>query len=214
VKGVAVVIDCAQCLQRGADVVEVHLLRVQRPAGCLDVVLEFLAALIRTVALAHRDCPDPASDSAEHRVLGINAVREEERKVGSEVLHLHAASEVRLNIGETIGEGEGQLRNRVRPGFGDVVTGDGHRIEIAHLIIDEPLLDVAHAAQGELRGKDARVLALILFENVRLNGASDVGEHPSFNLGGFFGESAWSRRLCPSHRRTSFFREIGALVGC
>jgi hypothetical protein len=43
VQAVAVIVDGDQRLQGGADVVEVHLLRVQRAAGGLDVVFQFLA---------------------------------------------------------------------------------------------------------------------------------------------------------------------------
>src|SRR3546814_1805106 len=47
-----------QRLQRGADVVEVHFLRVQRTARCLHVILQFLRALVAAVAVLHRHRPD------------------------------------------------------------------------------------------------------------------------------------------------------------
>src|SRR3970282_2654919 len=110
------------------DVVELDLLRVQGPAPGLDVVLHHLAARVGTVALAHRARPDAAGDAADHGVLRVHAVAEEERQVGREVVDLHPAREVVLDDGEAIGKGEGQLADRVRPGFGDVVPADGNRV--------------------------------------------------------------------------------------
>ena len=46
VQAVAVVVDGDQRLQRGADVVELNLLRVQAAAAGLDVVFQLLAALV------------------------------------------------------------------------------------------------------------------------------------------------------------------------
>ena len=135
VQRVAVVVDRDQRLQRGADVVEVHLLRVQRPARRLHVVLQLLAALVGAVLLAHRDRPDAAGDAAEHGVLRVHAVGEEERQVRREVVDVHAAREVGLDVGEAVGERERELADRVRPGLGDVVAGDRHRVEVAHLVV-------------------------------------------------------------------------------
>ena len=60
VQRVRVVVHRAQRLQRRADVVEVHLLRVQRAARRLHVVLQLLRALVGAVPLPHRDRPDRA----------------------------------------------------------------------------------------------------------------------------------------------------------
>src|SRR3712207_8607388 len=51
------------------------------------------------------------------------------------------------------------------PGLGDVVAGDRHRVEVAHPVLDEPLLDVGHGPQRELGGEDAGVLALVLLRS-------------------------------------------------
>ena len=175
VQAVAVVVDRDQGLQRRADVVEGHLLRVQRAARGLHVVLQLLRALVGAVAVAHGDGPDAAGDPAEHGVLGVHAVGEEERQVGREVVDVHAAGQVGLDVGEAVGEGERELADRVGPGLGDVVAGDRHRVEVAHLVGDEPLLDVGHHPQRELGGEDAGVLALVLLEDVGLHGAAHRG---------------------------------------
>ena len=136
------------------------------------MVLEHLAARTRLVALAHGARPDATRDPPDDRVLRVHAVGEEERQVGREVVDAHAAREVVLDDGKTVGEREGQLRDGVRPGLGDVVAGDGYRVEVAHPLIDEVLLHVAHHAQRELGGENAGVLRLVLLEDVRLHGAA------------------------------------------
>jgi hypothetical protein len=104
VEAVAVVVDGAQRLQGGADVVERHLLGVHRAAGRLHVVLELLAALVGPVAVAQHDRPDAPGHPAQHRVLGVHAAGEEERQVGGEVVDVHAPGQVRLDVGEGVGQ--------------------------------------------------------------------------------------------------------------
>ncbi len=53
-----------------------------------------------------------------------------------------------------------------------MVAGNRHRVEVAHAVVDEVLLDVAHHAQGELGAEDAGVLRLVLLEDVGLHGAA------------------------------------------
>ena len=101
---------------------KLHLLGVQRAARGLDVVLELLAALVGAVLVAHGDGPDAPGHAAEDGVLGIQAVGEEKGEVGGEVVDVHAAAQVVLHEGETVGQGEGQLRDRVGPRLGDVVA--------------------------------------------------------------------------------------------
>ncbi len=184
VQAVAVVVDGAQGLQRGADVVEVHLLGVQGTAGGLDVVLELLRPLGGTVALAQGHRPDPPGHPADDGVLRVQAVGEEERQVRREVVDAHAAGEVGLDVGEAVGEGERDLADRVRPGLRDVVAGDRHGVEVADAVVDEPFLHVGHAAQGELGGEDAGVLPLVLLEDVGLHGAAHGRQRSGPHLGG------------------------------
>jgi hypothetical protein len=95
-------------------------------------------------------------------------------RLGAKSSTLHAAREVVLDDGEAVAQGEGELADRVRAGFGDVITADRHRVEVAHLVVDEVLLDVAHHAQREFGAEDAGVLRLVLFEDVGLHGAAHV----------------------------------------
>jgi len=164
-----------------------------RPAR-LAVVLELLAPLVRAVAVPHRHRPDPPRDAAEHRVLRVHAVREEEAQVGREVVDLHAAGEVGLDVGEAVGQREGELRERVRPGLRDVVAADGDGVEVPHAVVDEPLLDVAHDLERELGGEDAGVLALVLLEDVGLHRAAHVSPAPT--RGSSAPRRRWARGRC------------------
>ena len=85
--------------------------------------------------------------------------------------------EVRLDVREAVREREGELRDGVRAGFGHVVAGDRDAVEVPDLVGDEPLLHVGHAPQRELGREDARVLALVLLEDVGLHGAADPTQH-------------------------------------
>src|SRR5258708_38731796 len=87
----------------------------------------------------------------------------------SEIVDLHSACEVGLDEREAVGERKGELRDRVRAGLGDVIARDRGGVEIAHVVLDEIFLDVAHHLEGELGGEDAGVLALVLLEDVRLH---------------------------------------------
>lgn len=51
-----------------------------------------------------------------------------------------------------------ELDDGVRTGFGDVVAADGDAVEVAHVMVDEVLLDVAHHVHREFGGEDAGVL--------------------------------------------------------
>ncbi len=108
-------------------------------------------------------------------------------RFGREIVDLHAARQVVLDDGEAVAERERQLRDRIGPGFGDVVAGDGHRIEIADAVFHEELLDVAHHAQGEFGAEDAGVLRLVFLQDVGLHGAAHQGQGFSADTGVGFG---------------------------
>ncbi len=103
-------------------------------------------------------------------------VAEEKAQVGREIVDVHAARQVGFHKGETVTQRERQLADRVGPGFGNVVTRDGHRVEVAHVVVHEVLCDVAHHLEAELGREDAGVLTLVLFEDVRLHRAAHVLE--------------------------------------
>ncbi len=63
-----------------------------------------------------------------------------------------------------------------------MVSTDRDRVEVAHLVVNEELLDVAHHPQGELRGEDAGVLRLVFLQDVRLHRATHGGDGLGFYL--------------------------------
>ena len=161
-------------MQRGADVVEIDFLRVQRTARRLDVVLEHLGACGCSVLLAHGFGPDATSHAADDCILGVDAVGEEKAQVGPEFVQIHASAQVVLDVGKAVRQRKGQLRNRIGPGFGDVVPTDGYAVEVADGAVNERGLHITHQPQGKLRRENARVLGLVLFQNIRLNRAAHL----------------------------------------
>ena len=135
VQAVAVVVDRAQRLQRGADVVERHLLGVQRPARGLDVVLQLLRPVVGAVAA--RASRSPRSGGPPGRAPCTRGpCRWRRRRTGSGAKSSigHAAGEVALDVGEPVGQRERELADRVRARLGDVVAGDRDRVEVADLV--------------------------------------------------------------------------------
>ena len=89
------------------------------------MVLQFLAALVGLVFVAHGNGPDTPGYPSHDRIFGVHAIREEEGQIVSEVIYLHSAGDVGFDKGETIGEGEGQLGDGIGAGFGNVIARDG-----------------------------------------------------------------------------------------
>lgn len=67
--------------------------------------------------------------------------------------------------------------------LGDVVAADADAVEVAHLLLDEVLLHIAHEPQRELGAEDAGVLRLVFFQDVGLHGAADLREGFGLDLG-------------------------------
>ena len=132
-QAVAVVEQRVQRLQGRADIVERDLARMQAAAGSLHVVLQHLAARAGRVQIAHGTRPDAPRHPPDDRVFRVHAVGEEERQVGREIIDLHAARQVVLDDREAVREREGELRDRIRAGLGDVIAGDGDRVEVPDL---------------------------------------------------------------------------------
>ena len=185
VQRVAIVVNGNQSLQRSANVVELNFLRVQRTARRLNVVLQFLAAFVGAVLVLHGHRPNAARHAAHHGVFGVHAIAKEKAQVGRKIVNVHTARQVGFDKSEAIGKREGQLTNGVRTCFGNVIATDGNRVEIAHIVVDKKLRNVAHDFQAELGAEDTSVLALVFFQNVGLHGTAYVGHHPCANFGRF-----------------------------
>jgi hypothetical protein len=126
--------------------------------------------------------PDAPRHPADDGVFRVHAIGEKEGEIGRELVHVHAPRQVILHKGEAVRQGKGQLADGIGPRLGDVVAGNRDAVEVAHAVINEVLLDVAHQPQGEFGGEDAGVLRLVFFEDVGLDRATHVGQHPLLDL--------------------------------
>src|SRR4051794_39324147 len=108
------------------------------------MVFQFLAAFVCMVLMLHCLGPDAPGYPANNTVLRIHSITEKEGQIAGKIVDRHAAAEVILHIGKSVGEGEGQLRDRVGAGFSNVVAADTDTIEITNALIDKKLLNVAH----------------------------------------------------------------------
>ena len=143
-QAVAVVVDSDQRLQRGTDVVELDLLRVQTAATGLDVVFKFLRAFVGTVFFFHRHRPNAARHATHHGVFGVHAVAEEERQIGRKVVDVHASRQIGFDKGKAITQGECKLRDGIGACLSNVVPTDRHAIEITHLVVYKIFGNITH----------------------------------------------------------------------
>ena len=88
--------------------------------------------------------PDAAGDAANDGIFRINTVGEEVREVRRKFVDVHPARQIIFDKGEAVGEGEGQLADGIGTCFSDVIARNGDAVEVAHVVVDEILLDVAH----------------------------------------------------------------------
>ena len=107
------------------------------------MVLQLLAALVGAIFVLHGDSPNAARHTAHHGVLGVHAIAEKETQIGREVVNVHPACQIGFDKRETVGQGERQLADRVCARFSNVITADGHGVEISHIVVDEKLGDIS-----------------------------------------------------------------------
>jgi hypothetical protein len=103
-------------------------------------------------------------------------LEKKKERLGAKFVHVHAPRQVILHEGEAVGQGKGQLADGIGPRLGDVVAGNRDAVEVAHAVVNEILLHVAHQPQGKFGGEDAGVLRLVFFEDVGLHRAAHRGE--------------------------------------
>jgi hypothetical protein len=162
-------------LERHAhDVVE-RLLRGERHAGGLSVHAQATRLVaLRTEALAHQLGPQPASgaelrDLLEEVVVDV----EEEREAMRELIDRQASAREQLaHVGDAVGEREGELLDRRRPRFADVVAADRHGVPARYL--DRAELDrVGDQPDRRLGRRDPFLLRNELLQHVVLDGAAE-----------------------------------------
>ena len=130
---------------------------------------------VGAVTVAHPMGPDAAGgtvlgDLLEEVAVGI----EEEAQPRGELVDRHARRHGRLDVGEPVGQGEGQLLGRRRACFTDVVARDRDRVPPWHLRRAEPH-DVGHQAHRGPRREHVLLLRLVLLQDVVLQRARQPG---------------------------------------
>ncbi len=98
------------------------------------------------------------------------------------MIEVHASAQVILHIGETIGQCERQLRNRIGTSFGNVVATYGNAVKITNGAFNEGLLNISHQAQCKFRRENARILSLVFFKYVRLHRSTNLSKGFGFEL--------------------------------
>ena len=168
--------DPGECLHRGPDDVDLRLLgRERHPCG-LGVEPQLHRALqLRAVAVVE----PPGPDAARRPVLGdlleeVDVGVEEEAQPGREGIDGQARLQRQLDVGEAVGEGEGQLLRGRRAGLADVVAGDRDRVPARHLRGGE-VHGVAHQPHRLAGREHELLLGLVLLQDVVLEGAAQAG---------------------------------------
>ena len=119
--------------QHGAHGLEGHphdvvqgLLGRQRAAGGLGVETEHHGLGVLSVeALLHDLGPQaPGGPELGHFLQEVGVGVEEEGEPGTELIHLHARGNGRVDVGDAVGQGKGDFLHRGEAGFPDVVAAD------------------------------------------------------------------------------------------
>ena len=80
-----------------------------------------------------------------------------------EIIYRHAAREIGLDESEAVRKCKRELADRIRAGFGDVITRNRDRVKITHLILRKVFLNVAHDLEAKFCRENAGILALVFF---------------------------------------------------
>jgi len=164
-------------LDGDADDIVFGLLCGQGGAGGLRVEAEEERARIFCAETVAHDFGPEAWGGA---VLGdffeqVAMCVEEERELGSEVIHAEAGIEGCLDVGDTVGESEGDFLDGSRAGFANVVAGDGDGVPLGE-IVAAPGEDVGDDTHGGADWIDVRAASDVFLEDVVLDGAGKFGE--------------------------------------
>ncbi len=171
-----------QGLHGDAHDVVVRLLGGQGAAGGLGVEAQHLGfGVFGAEALFHDFGPDPAGgaefgDFFEEVVVGV----EEEGQARGEVVHFQAGFEGGFDVGDAVGQGEGDFLDGAGSGFADVVAGDGDGVPFGYVVfaVGEDVGDDPH---GFLGGVDVGAAGHVFLEDVVLDRAGDfVGRDALF----------------------------------
>ena len=171
-------------LDGGARDVDLGLLGGERDAGGLSVEAQLPAALVAgLVVLTHPAGPDPSGGPVLRDLLEeVDVGVEEERQARGDRVDLQAGLPGELDVGEAVGEREGELLGRRGAGLADVVARDRDRVPPGHLGRREGH-GVAHEAHRGPRREDELLLGLVLLQDVVLQGAPEALARDAGRLG-------------------------------
>src|SRR5690348_15450857 len=103
---------------------------MQASAGGLDMIFQHLASLVGIVLIFHRFCPDTPCHTADHTILNVHSIAEEERKIGCKIINIHSAAQVILYISKSVSQGKCKLSNGVSTCFCNMITTDRYTVKI------------------------------------------------------------------------------------
>jgi len=155
----------------GPHHVVVRILFGEGPTRGLAVGPQHHGLGLLRVELAHDAVPQhPTSAHLGNFQVEIHANGPEEGQAAREGIHVQPRIDPSTHIFQTIRQGESQFQSLGRPGFLDVVTGNGNGVELGHVRrrIFENIGDDAHGRLGRI---NVGIPHHELFQNVVLNGA-------------------------------------------
>jgi len=171
-----------EALQRHPHDVDLGLLRLQRHPASLRVE----ADLHRFGVLGAEPLGDDFGPHSPHRAeLGdllehVVVAVEEEGEPRREIVDLEAALERRFDVGDRVGEREGDLLHGRAALLADVVAGDRDRVPFRH-VLGAVLEDVGGQAHRRPGREDVVAARHVLLQHVVLDRAAQfLGRHPLF----------------------------------
>ena len=152
VQGLAAAENGGERLNGDADDIVFRLLRGEGRAGGLRVEAQHQRARVLGVeTVAHDFGPEAAGGAELGDFFEQVVVRvEEEGKLRSEFVDAEAGVERGLDVGDAVGEREGDFLDGGRAGFANVVAGDGDGVPLGE-IVAAPGEDVGDDAHGGAR---------------------------------------------------------------
>ena len=135
---------------------------------------------------------------------------EEEAQPRGELVHGEPARDRGVDVGEAVGEREGELLDGVRAGLADVVAGDRDRVPARHVARAE-LDHVRDEPHRRLGREDPFLLGDVLLEDVRLDRPAQLGPLDALLLGDADVEGEQHRRRAVDRHRGRDLAERDAL---
>nr|WP_297805735.1 hypothetical protein [Tepidiforma sp.] len=136
VEGLGAAENGRERLHGGADDVVLGLLGGEGGAAGLGMEAEHLGArVLRFEPVAHDAGPEAAGGAELGDFLEeVVVAGEEEAEAAGEVVDVEAGADGRLDVGDAVGEGEGDLLGGGAAGLAHVVAGDGDGVPLRHVV--------------------------------------------------------------------------------